>query len=366
LSFVLKNNSNDDDDKNNLASPVVPPPYSSSSFLEVRSISKRFAQRAVVVTGGAGGEGTSAPPGASSDKAITAVDRASFQMNRGEVIGLVGESGSGKTTLGKILVNLLQPDSGEVSLEGRKIIDSKSHFKRKIRKEFSMVFQDPYEALNPAKRTFDIVAFPARVNGVKRSELGEMVFDSMRDVKLTPPEEFASKYPHQLSGGQRQRVAIARAIILRPRFLVLDEPTSMLDASLKVGMIELISDILRRYEITAVLITHDLAVAAKMCSRLIVMYRGSVVEEGHSSDIVSAPSHPYTKSLISAIPQLGRELEPIVLQDGGAGGSILEPSGVRYCKFFSRCPWAFERCKVEEPDLYGVGEKHSAKCFLYA
>ena len=318
----------------------------SQAFIEVNSLQKKFGQRG------------------STDKTVTAVDRLSFSIPKGEIIGLVGESGSGKTTLGKILVNLLQPDSGDVKLEGTKILDQRLRFKRVLRKEFSMVFQDPYESLNPAKRTFDIVSFPARVNGIKKDELRRRVFDAMRDVKLTPPEEFASKYPYQLSGGQRQRVAIARAIILRPRFLVLDEPTSMLDASLKAGMINLISEILERYEMTAVLITHDLAVAARMCSRLLVMYRGSIVEQGRSYDVVSNPSHPYTKSLVSAIPQLGKDLKPITLQ-GGDGGAAL---GEKYCKFYPRCPWRFERCRIEEPSDYRVGqgdERHLAKCFLF-
>ncbi|HZW57992.1 MAG TPA: ABC transporter ATP-binding protein [Nitrososphaerales archaeon] len=311
-------------------------------FLVVNSITKRFAQRG------------------DAERKVVAVDNVSFSIPKGEIAGLVGESGSGKTTLGKILVNLTQPDSGEVLLEGKKILDSRKGFKRESRRGFSMIFQDPYEALNPAKRTFDTIAFPARVNGVKKEELRRMVYDAMRDVKLTPPEEFAYKYPHQLSGGQRQRVAIARSIILRPQFLVLDEPTSMLDASLKVGIMNLLSEILKRYRMTAILITHDLAVAARMCSRLLVMYRGSIVEEGSSSDVISNPSHPYTMSLISAIPQLGTELKPISLEAGDTTNL-----GEKYCKFYPRCPWRFERCRVEEPANYVLGKNHSAKCFLY-
>jgi peptide/nickel transport system ATP-binding protein len=294
-------------------------------------------------------------------RTIVAVDNISLRVRRGEVVGLVGESGSGKTTLGKIIVNLMQPDSGELALEGRKILDRRTHFKKVTRRNFSMVFQDPYEALNPVKKVFDIVAFPARVNGKGGRELEHMVFDTLNDVKLTPAQEFASKYPHQLSGGQRQRVAIARAIILRPNFIVLDEPTSMLDASLKVGMINLISEIIRRYSMTAMLITHDLAVAAKMCSRLIVMYRGTIVEDGPSEDVIGSPSHPYTKSLISAIPQLGHEFKPITTDPKMA--NVL--AGENYCKYYLRCPWAFERCVREEPIEYKVGNEHYSKCFLY-
>jgi peptide/nickel transport system ATP-binding protein len=201
-------------------------------FLKVNGITKKFAQRGEI------------------SKTITAVDNVSFGIAKGGLIGLVGESGSGKTTLGKIIVDLLQPDSGDVMLEGKEILSSKKRFKRNMRRDFSIVFQDPYAALNPAKRTFDIISFPARVQGVKKEALYQLVFDAMSAVKLTPPAEYMYKFPHQLSGGQRQRVAIARAVILRPKFIVLDEPTSMLDASLKVGMINLIVDILKTYDTT--------------------------------------------------------------------------------------------------------------------
>ena len=317
------------------------PEGSGDYFLRVNRVTKKFAQRGAL------------------SKTITAVDNVSFEISRGGLIGLVGESGSGKTTLGKIMVDILQPDAGEVMLEGKRILSPKMRFKRSLRGNFSIVFQDPYAALNPAKRTFDIISFPARVHGVKKNLLYQMVFDAMRDVKLTPPEEFMYKFPHQLSGGQRQRVAIARAVILKPKFVVLDEPTSMLDASLKVGMINLIVDILKRYETTGVLITHDLAVAAKVCAKLLVMYRGSIVEQGKTDEIISNPKHPYTKSLISAIPQLGHKLDPIALL------ADTEPDSKSYCKFYARCPMRFERCVKEAPHDYRIEGDHMVKCFLY-
>jgi peptide/nickel transport system ATP-binding protein len=312
-----------------------------SGFLKVNGVTKKFAQRGAI------------------SKSITAVDDVSFEIAKGGLVGLVGESGSGKTTLGKIIVDLLQPDSGEVLLEGKTILSPKMRFKRNLRRYFSIVFQDPYAALNPAKRTFDIISFPAKIQGVKKDALYQMVFDAMNAVKLTPPAEYRYKFPHQLSGGQRQRVAIARAVILRPKFVVLDEPTSMLDASLKVGMINLIVDILKKYETTGVLITHDLAVAAKVCPRLLVMYRGTIVEQGRTEDIISNPEHPYTKSLISAIPQLGHKLNPIAqLADE-------EPAAKNYCKFYARCPYRFERCIQETPVDFRSGEDHLVKCFLF-
>jgi peptide/nickel transport system ATP-binding protein len=310
-------------------------------FLKVNGVTKKFAQRGEL------------------SKTITAVDNVYFDITKGGLIGLVGESGSGKTTLGKIIVDLLQPDSGEVLLEGKKILSSKMHFKRDLRRDFSIVFQDPYAALNPAKRTFDIISFPARVHGAKKEALYQMVFDAMSAVKLTPPGEYMYKFPHQLSGGQRQRVAIARAVILHPKFIVLDEPTSMLDASLKVGMINLIVDILKKYETTGILITHDLAVAAKVCTRLLVMYRGTIVEQGKTDEIISNPKHPYTKSLISAIPQLGHKLDPIALL------SDEEPHAKSYCKFYARCPFRFDRCIQETPQDFRSADGHLVKCFLF-
>jgi peptide/nickel transport system ATP-binding protein len=314
----------------------------SDYFLKINGVTKKFAQRG------------------SLSKTITAVDDVYFEIAKGSgLVGLVGESGSGKTTLGKIIVDLIQPDAGEVFMEGKKILSPRTRFKRSLRRDFSIVFQDPYAALNPAKRTFDIISFPARVHGVKKEALYDLVFNAMSDVKLTPPAEYMYKFPHQLSGGQRQRVAIARAVILRPKFIVLDEPTSMLDASLKVGMINLIVDILKRYETTGVLITHDLAVAAKVCTRLLVMYKGTIVEQGRTEEIISSPKHPYTKSLISAIPQLGHKLEPIALLSDD------EPIAEPYCKFYARCPLRFDRCIKETPADFRSGEGHLVKCFLY-
>jgi peptide/nickel transport system ATP-binding protein len=362
--------------------PQEDPTGNQDDYLVVRGVSKRFQQRGgsgieesattVLVASGASfisqpevtsGMSETNVPNASPvlGKTIIAVDHISLRVRKGEVVGLVGESGSGKTTLGKIIVNLVQPDSGELRLEGQKIVDHRTRLKKVMRRKFSMVFQDPYESLNPVKKVFDIVAFPARVNGKRGRELEHMVFDTLNDVKLTPAQDFASKYPHQLSGGQRQRVAIARSVILRPNFIVLDEPTSMLDASLKVGMINLISEILKSYSITAVLITHDLAVAAKMCSRLVVMYRGTIVEDGPCEEVIVTPSHPYTKSLISAIPQLGQELQPLT----SAPKMENVEAGKNYCKYYRRCRWAFDRCVREEPEEYAVGSHHYSKCFLY-
>lgn len=293
-----------------------------------------------------------------SSTPLTAVDRVDFHAAKGEIVGLVGESGSGKTTFGRIIVNLLQPNAGEVYFYGEKIIDHRKQLAKEFRRKFSMIFQDPYESLNPVKRVYDILALPPRVQGVKdRRALDEAVFNALREVKLNPPEDFVSKYPLQLSGGQRQRVAIARAIVLRPEVLVADEPTSMLDASIKLGMINLLTEIISEHQMTTLLITHDLAVAALMCRRLLVMYRGTIVETGPSDELVSNPKHPYTRALVAAIPRLGAELRLPELPGDGA-------QTVPGCKFYERCPMRFDRCAKEVPPDFAVGESR-VKCFLF-
>jgi len=311
----------------------------SESVIEARDIVRTFAQR-----------GSNAP--------FNAVDNVSLRSKRGEIVGLVGESGSGKTTFGRVLVNLIPPNSGAVYFHGEKIIDSKTNLKKSLRRSFSMIFQDPYESLNPVKRVYDILAFPPRVQGIKeRKQLDEMVVSALEEVKLTPAADFIDKYPLQLSGGQRQRVAIARAIILRPEILVADEATSMLDASLKLGMINLLLEIIKKHEMTTLLITHDLAVAAMMCSRLLVMYKGAIVESGPSAEVVNNSKHPYTKALVAAIPTLGRKLSLPEL----AGESGEMNVG---CRFYPRCPARFDRCAKEMPKDFPAGDS-LVKCFLY-
>jgi oligopeptide/dipeptide ABC transporter ATP-binding protein len=289
---------------------------------------------------------------------FAALDNVSLEAGGGEVVGLVGESGSGKTTLGRTLVGLVRPDEGEVYFHDEKIVDRRRVAPRNLMRKLSMVFQDPYQSLNPIKHIYDILAFPLRANGVtSRKSLDEAVFAALREVKLVPPEDFVSKYPLQLSGGQRQRVAIARAVILKPEVLVADEPTSMLDASLKLGIINLLSELIRKHHVTTLLITHDIAVAAMMCSRLLVMYRGNVVETGPSEEIVRNPKHPYTRILIAAIPTIGREMR---LPEKKGDESELGKG----CKFYPRCPERFGRCLDNVPADYPTGAGY-AKCFLY-
>ncbi|WP_188848402.1 ABC transporter ATP-binding protein [Sulfodiicoccus acidiphilus] len=303
-------------------------------LLEARSLSKTFRRGKTLVR---------------------ALDDVSFSLEEGERLAVVGESGSGKTTLARLLMGLEVPDAGEVHFEGRKVLDKSTRMDVETRRKFSVVFQDPYESLNPAKKVFDIVGFPLSVRGERPDSIREAVYSALREVKLVPPELFGSKYPTQLSGGQRQRVAIARAVIYRPKVLIADEPTTMIDASLKAEVLKLFLDLSSKYRMNLITVTHDFSVAPLISDRVIVMYRGRVVEEGPTRKVLKSPLHPYTQTLISAVPRLEGEIRLLARSDDLGDG--------RGCPFYSRCPIRVDKCKTEDPQVREVdGEK--VRCFL--
>ncbi len=265
---------------------------------------------------------------------------------------MIGESGSGKTTLAKILVGLERPDKGEVLLDGSVILSLRGKCRWR-RGETSPLCSRIYGTLNPAKRVFDIVGFPLSVRGVRGGELRDAVYEVLRDVRLTPPELFSSKFPHQLSGGQRQRVAIARAVVYRPKFLIADEPTTMIDASLKAEVLKLLLDVTSKYGMGLITITHDFSIVPVISEKVIVMYRGRIVEEGPTTSVLRKPKHPYTQALMSAIPRLRGELSLKVREWGEEGA----------CPFYSRCPLRVDECKIKEPPLREVQEG-KVSCFL--
>jgi len=228
---------------------------------------------------------------------IRAVDNASFEIKKGEILGLVGESGSGKTTCGRLLARLLAPTLGKILLEGRDISEIK---KKEFSKKVQMIFQDPYESLNPRFTVFEAVVEPLVIHGMKNKKF---VYEALKTVGLEP-EEFMHRFPHELSGGQRQRVAIARALVINPIFLVADEPVSMLDVSIRAGIMNLVLDVRKKFGLTMLFITHDLAVARYMCDRIAVMRRGKIVETGRAEEIISNPCEEYTKALIASSPAL--------------------------------------------------------------
>ncbi|RLB24678.1 MAG: ABC transporter ATP-binding protein, partial [Deltaproteobacteria bacterium] len=235
---------------------------------------------------------------------IHAVEDVTFTVQKGEIFGLVGESGCGKTTTGKLLVKLYEPTRGSIHLGGQDVVQIRRGDRlREFRRRVQMIFQDPYESLNPRMTIFDIVAEPLAVQGVRSLvEREQRVADLLSKVGLTPPETFMFRYPHELSGGQRQRVAIARAMVVNPEFVVADEPTSMLDVSIRAGVMKLLLELREVLNVSYLYITHDLAVARYMCDRLAVMYLGKVVEIGPAEGVIQEPLHPYTRALIAAVP----------------------------------------------------------------
>ena len=230
---------------------------------------------------------------------VRAVDDISFKIQKGKILGLVGESGCGKTTTAKLLVRLLNPTGGKISIGGEDIADLKEEELKRFRKNIQMIFQDPYESLNPRFTVHSTIAEPLIAQGLNNIE---KIHDALEVVGLKPPEGFMYRYPHELSGGQRQRVAIARALVIEPIFVVADEPTSMLDVSIRAGILNLMLVLRKKFDLTVLFVTHDLAVARYMCDDIAVMYRGKIVETGNAEEVIKSPKHSYTKALLSAVP----------------------------------------------------------------
>ena len=321
---------------------------------------------------------------------VRAVDGVSFAIKDGEVFCLVGESGCGKTTTGKTLIGLLPPTSGMIFYKPREetkeylgeigISPVKSDyylltelFKDKrankiMRRELQIVFQDPYAALDPRHTVLTALEEPLLVHriGFSREERLEMVFRALEDVRLIPPEDFIDRYPHMLSGGQRQRVCIARALVLNPRFIVADEPVSMLDVSIRAEILKLMLELKERRGLTYLFITHDLATARLICNRIAVMYLGKIVELGPTDVVIGNPLHPYTRALVAAIPEPdpSNRLKMRKLDIKGEVPSAINiPPG---CRFHPRCPYTFDRCREAEPPVMEIEPDHYVSCWLYA
>lgn len=294
---------------------------------------------------------------------VVALSGISLSIYHGEIFGLVGESGSGKTTAGRLIVRLEDPQEGKIYLDGKEIIGLKGKKLREYRKKVQMIFQDPYQSLNPQLSIFESVAEPLIIH--KMEDGGgrqEGVMKTLKTVGLSPPEEFMYRYPHQLSGGQRQRVAIARAMVLGPEFVVADEPTSMLDASYSAQIFNILLDVRDRLKVTILFITHNLAAARYLCDRIAVIYRGHLMEVGPADDVIQNPKHPYTQALIDALPKFGHCGD--VRQYGTFLRSERQVPELTGCPFFIRCSKAHrEKCSKEVPLLTAVGANHFAACF---
>lgn len=299
-------------------------------------------------------------------KVVKAVDGIDIKIDEGEILSLVGESGSGKTTTGKALLNLVESNSDKMEFGGRSMnFDDRSYMKQ-FRQSAQMIFQDPYQSLNPRHKILDIVAEPLDVNGLVSSEEEriEKVVAAIEQAGLIPAEDYLYRYPYELSGGQRQRVVIASAMMMSPKFVVADEPVSMLDASIRTGILKLMLDLREKKKLAYLFITHDLSLAWLISSRIAIMYLGKIVEIGKAEDIIKNASHPYTKALIEIMPKPGIKITgPRKVLEGETPNPAEIIPG---CKFNSRCRHAADICREEQPEMKEVRPGHFVACFFCA
>ena len=298
---------------------------------------------------------------ATEKKFVKAVDRVSFQVKQGEILALVGESGCGKTTTGRTLLRLEDPTGGHILYKGLPVEKFASKTLRAYRKKAQIIFQDPYNSINPKQTIFDIVAEPLEVNNICSSEREkeERVIKAINEAGLRPATEYLYRYPHELSGGQRQRVCIAGATVLEPDVIVADEPVASLDVSIRNDILKLMVEQKEKLGVTYIFITHDLSLAWVISDRIAVMYLGRIVEIGETEEVVANPRHPYTKALISVIPvpdPLAKR-EHVILK-GETPNPVDMPSG---CRFHPRCPEVIEACKeIDPPDVHITGDHYAA------
>ncbi len=317
-------------------------------LLQVNDLKKHYPVRSGLFGGGSA--------------VVYAVDGVSFDIARGETLSLVGESGCGKSTVGKAVLRLFDITAGQIVLDGRRIDDLSASKLRPLRKRLQVVFQDPFSSLNPRLSVRELIAEPIRNFGLasSRQDLNGQIGDLLDRVRL--PRDAATRWPHEFSGGQRQRIGIARALATRPDLIVCDEAVSALDVSVKAQIINLLGDLQTELGLALLFISHDLAIVEHITHRVAVMYLGKIVEIAPKREIFAAPRHPYTKALLSAvpIPEPGAARARIILR-GDIPSPINPPSG---CRFHTRCPFVFDRCRVDEPQLRLRGSGHEAACHL--
>ncbi len=298
-------------------------------------------------------------------KIVKAVDGVDLKINKGEIVSLVGESGSGKTTLGKAILDLVPVTEGEILFKGKKIDFSNKKEVKKFRHKAQMIFQDPYQSLDPKSLVIDAVAEPLEINNLVKTaeERKEKVIKALEDSGLAPGENFLYRFPYELSGGQRQRAAIAGSLILNPDFIVADEPVSMLDVSVRTGILKLLLGLKESRDLAFLFITHDLSLAWLISDKIAIMYLGKIVEIGESDEIIKKSLHPYTQALLSImpIPEVHKNRNRKVLE-----GEIPNPSEIpKGCRFNTRCVHAFDKCKEVEPKLIEIKDGHFVACHLF-
>lgn len=310
-------------------------------LVEARGLSKHFQ------TGGA---------------TVHAVDGLDFRIGRGETVGLLGESGSGKTTTGRLLLRLIPQSGGEIRFGGVDIGTMSGPALKRFRTRAQLVFQNPFDALNPRFTMRQSLAEPLINAGIPKADRAGRMEAVLRQVHLPDVASVLTKYPHQMSGGQLQRVVLARALIMQPDFIVADEPVSMLDVSVRAGILNLMRDVRDAMGLAAIYISHDVTLVRYVCARTLVMYRGRIVEDGPTAEVVRHPRHPYTQALIAAVPvpRVEQNRAPIPLKSGRGGKMDLAVG----CGFRDRCPHAFERCFAEKPALRPTGAGHLTACHL--
>lgn len=323
-------------------------------MVEVRNLKKHFTLKKglfSLLTG-------SKPP------TVKAVDGVSLKISEGEIVGLAGESGCGKSTTGMTIIKLYEPTSGEIYFRGENIVHYEGEKFRNLRQSAQMIFQDPFESLDPHLTVFDTVAEPLENFGIgSRNERVEKVAEALEQAELKPPENFFNVFPHMLSGGQRQRVAIARALVLDPKFLVADEPVSMLDVSIRAGILRLLKNLTIKRNLACLFISHDLSLIRYICDITGIMYLGRIVEIGVTEEIIKNPLHPYSQALISGVPVPDPRYRRKRIEISGEVPSPINlPEG---CRFHPRCKSAFKKCLETEPELLLVEDNHKVACNLY-
>ena len=316
-------------------------------LLEVKNLKKHFVQNKGFLKG--------------KKSVVKAVDGVDFFIYKGETLGIVGESGCGKSTTGKMIMQLLEPTEGEVFFEGADIVKMPPNDIRHLRKEFQMIFQDPYASLNPGMKVREILREPFIIHGYNRKDIDAKVTELLKVVGLN--SYHADRYPHEFSGGQRQRIGIARALALNPKLIVADEPVSALDVSIQSQILNLMKDLQKSFNLTYLFIAHDLSVVEHISDRIAVMYLGNIVELADKQSLYKEPLHPYTQALLSAIPVPNPKVkkERIILK-----GDIPSPANPpKGCVFHTRCPLVMGSCKTIKPQLKEVESNHFVACHLY-
>ena len=296
-------------------------------------------------------------------KTVHAVNDVTFSVKKGEILAIAGESGCGKSTLAKAIMKLIQTENGEIFLHGQDILKlTKKSDLKDFYKKVQMIFQNPYASLNPKMKICKILSEPLEINtNLGKKNIDKIVLEKIHSVGLS--ENALNLYPHEFSGGQRQRIAIARSLVLEPQIIIADEPVSALDVSIQAQIINLLKQLKDEYNLTILFISHDLGVIKYISDKIAIMYLGEIVEYGITEDIFNCPKHPYTKALLSSAPEISNETRKEKFQlIGELPSPENPPSG---CKFHTRCPYAFDRCKIESPQNINISDNHICKCFLY-